>query len=64
MDLATVTRARELAAVYGGVGLDQEENNLRCSLCIENKQFMRVMHDFLAGARLAPCTPAKIDVTH
>jgi hypothetical protein len=37
MDLATKTRAHELAAVYGGVGLDQEENNLHCSLCIENK---------------------------
>jgi hypothetical protein len=37
MDLATKTRAHELAAVYGGVGLDQEENSLHCSLCIENK---------------------------
>jgi hypothetical protein len=37
MDLATMTRAHELAAVYGGVGLDQEENNLHCQLCIENK---------------------------
>jgi hypothetical protein len=37
MDLATMTRAHELAAVHGGVGLDQEENNLHCPLCIENK---------------------------
>ncbi len=37
MDLATVTLAHELAAVYGGVGLDQEENNLHCPLCVENK---------------------------
>lgn len=37
MDLATVTRAHELAAVYGGVGLDQGENNLHCQLCVQNK---------------------------
>ena len=37
MDLATKTRAHELAAVYGGFGLEQEENNLHCPLCIENK---------------------------
>ena len=37
MDLATMTRAHELAAVYGGVGMDWEENNLHCPLCIENK---------------------------
>jgi hypothetical protein len=37
IDLATMTRAHELSAVYGGVGLDQEENNLHCPLCIENK---------------------------
>ncbi len=36
MDLATITRAHELAAVYG-VGLEQDENNLHCPLCIENK---------------------------
>jgi hypothetical protein len=40
MDLATTTRAHERAAAYGVVGLDQEENNLHCPLCIENKQFM------------------------
>ena len=37
MDLATAARVHELAAVYGGVGLEQDENNLHCSLCIENK---------------------------
>ena len=37
MDLATMTRVHELAAVYGGVGLEQDENNLHCPLCIENK---------------------------
>ena len=37
MDLATMTRAHDLAAVYGGVGLEQDENNLHCPLCTENK---------------------------
>jgi hypothetical protein len=37
MDLATVTQVHELAAAYGGVGLDQDENNLHCPLCSENK---------------------------
>jgi len=37
MDLATMTRAHELAATYGGVGLEQDESNLRCPLCAENK---------------------------
>jgi hypothetical protein len=37
MDLATMTRAHELAAAYGGAGLDQEDHNLHCPLCIENK---------------------------
>jgi hypothetical protein len=37
MDLATMTRAHELAAVYGGAGLDQGENNVHCPLCIVNK---------------------------
>jgi hypothetical protein len=36
MDLATMTRAHELAAVYGA-GLDQDESNLHCPLCTENK---------------------------
>lgn len=36
MDLATITRAHELAAVYG-VGLEQDENNLHCPLCIGKK---------------------------
>lgn len=37
MDLATMTRAHELAAAYGGIGLEQDENNLHCLLCFENK---------------------------
>jgi len=37
MDLATMTRAHQLAAAYGGAGLDQEESNLHCPLCVENK---------------------------
>jgi hypothetical protein len=40
MDLATITRAHELAAVYGDVGLEQDENNLHCPLCAENKSIM------------------------
>ena len=40
MDLATITRVHELAAVYGGVGLDEVENNLHCPLCTENKRVM------------------------
>jgi hypothetical protein len=40
MDLATMTRAHELTAVYGGAGLDQDENNLHCPLCTEKKRFM------------------------
>lgn len=38
MDLATMARVHELATVYGGVGLEQGENNLNCPLCTENKQ--------------------------
>jgi hypothetical protein len=37
IDLATVARVHELAVVYGGVGLEQDENNLHCPLCVENK---------------------------
>jgi hypothetical protein len=37
MDLATVARVHDLAAVYGRAGLEQDENNLHCPLCIENK---------------------------
>jgi hypothetical protein len=37
MDLATMTRAHELAAAYGCVGLELNENNRHCPLCIENK---------------------------
>ncbi len=37
MDLATMTRVHELAAVYGGAGLEQDENNLHCPLCTETK---------------------------
>jgi hypothetical protein len=37
MNLATMTRVHYLAAVYGGVGLDQDKNNLHCPLCTERK---------------------------
>ncbi len=37
MDLATIARVHELAAVYCGVGLEQDENNLHCPLCTQNK---------------------------
>jgi hypothetical protein len=37
MDLATMKQAHELAAGYGGAGLEQDENNPHCPLCIENK---------------------------
>ena len=30
MDLATIARVHELAAAYGGVGLDKDEKNLLC----------------------------------
>jgi len=36
MDLATTTRAHELAPAYG-VGLEPDENNLHCPLCTETK---------------------------
>ena len=38
MDIATMTGIHELAAVYGGVGLEQDENKLHCALCDENKR--------------------------
>ncbi len=37
MDQATMTRVHELAGVYGGAGLEQDENNPHCPLCTENK---------------------------
>jgi len=37
MDLATMARVHDLATVYGGVGLEQDETNLHCPLCIEKK---------------------------
>ncbi len=37
MDSATITRLHQLAAVYGDVGLNQDEENLHCSLCIANE---------------------------
>jgi hypothetical protein len=35
MDLVTVTRIHELAAVYCSAGLDRDENSLHCPLCTE-----------------------------
>lgn len=43
MDLVTTTRLHELAAGYGGVGFDEDNNNLRCQHCTENKPVMQVM---------------------
>jgi hypothetical protein len=40
MDTATMVRLHELAAVYGSAGSDQDENNLHCRLCNENKRPM------------------------
>lgn len=37
MDLATIAKAHKFAAMYGGVGLEPEKNNLHCSLCVQNK---------------------------
>jgi hypothetical protein len=37
MDLPTIAGVHDLVAVYGGVGLEQDENNLSCPLCTENK---------------------------
>jgi hypothetical protein len=37
LDLATMKQTHELAAGYGGAGLEQDENNLHCPLCAENK---------------------------
>jgi len=37
MNLATMARVHELGALYGVVGLDQDENNLHCPLCTEKK---------------------------
>jgi hypothetical protein len=40
MDLATMARVHELAAAYDGAGLEQDEDNLHCPLCTENKLVM------------------------
>jgi hypothetical protein len=37
MDLATMAHVHELSALYGGVGLDQDESDQHCPLCSENK---------------------------
>ena len=34
LDLGTMERLHELAETYGGVGLDRDEKNLHCHLCI------------------------------
>jgi hypothetical protein len=41
MDLVTTTLLHKLATVYGGVGLDQDDDNLHCRHCIENKPVMQ-----------------------
>jgi hypothetical protein len=40
MDLATVKQIHQLATAYGGVGLEEDEQNLHCPLCIENRRVM------------------------
>jgi hypothetical protein len=40
MDLATMKRVHKVAALYSCVGLDPEDNNLHCQLCIESKRLM------------------------
>jgi len=40
LDLATLTQVHQLSLMYGGVGLDQDEKNLLCQLCVENKPLM------------------------
>lgn len=37
MDSTTIARIHELAKGYGDAGLEQDETNLRCLLCAENK---------------------------
>ena len=43
MDRVTIAKVHELAAVYGGVGLEEKDNNLHCQWCADNKQLMQVM---------------------
>ena len=40
MDLATIAKVHQLAAAYGGVGLDLDEKTLHCHSCTENKRLM------------------------
>lgn len=40
MDLATVRRAHELAAMYGSAGLERSEEHLHCSECHDNERVM------------------------
>jgi hypothetical protein len=40
LELAAKVRLHELAAAYGGAGLDQDEKNLHCHLCTQNKRPM------------------------
>jgi hypothetical protein len=42
MDLATKARVHELAAVYCGVGLEQDQNNLHCPLCAERRNIEEI----------------------
>lgn len=37
LDLATLARVHQLGTRYGGVGLEPDEKNLHCPLCLENK---------------------------
>ena len=39
-DQTTLMRVHELAAGYGGAGLDSGDDNLHCQLCTEKKWVM------------------------
>ncbi len=42
MDLATMARVHDLAAVYGGVGLEQDENNLNFPYALKINELCRL----------------------
>jgi len=63
MDLAALTRVLELAAVYGGAGLDEVENNLHCPFALKiNKscRSCRLCTISWPGCAILRCTPAEL----
>jgi hypothetical protein len=40
MDRSTIAQVHKLAAVYGGVGLEEKDNNLHCQLCADTEPLM------------------------